>query len=123
MSRYPIRLLLFLSLLALSASSFFATASDPVINTVAGGGPNGIPALHANLQWPSNAIVDSQGRIYFTAWHRVYRLTPSGEVEAIAGVGGDRGFSGDGLPALNADLYYPSGLAFDATGNLFIADT
>jgi sugar lactone lactonase YvrE len=121
MSRNPTRLLIFISLLALSACICFATPST--INTVAGGGPNGIPALHSNLLWPSNAVVNSSGQVYFTAWHRVYRLTPAGDLEAIAGVGGDRGYSGDGLPALNADLYYPSGLAFDAAGNLFIADT
>ncbi len=51
------------------------------------------------------------------------RLSADGFVELIAGdKGGDDGFTGDGGPALQAKLNKPIGLAFDAKGDLFIAD-
>lgn len=53
--------------------------------------------------------------------HSVTRFDSEGTSRGIAG-GDLPGFAGDGGPATAAQLYYPSGLAFDASGNLFIAD-
>ena len=47
-------------------------------------------------------------------------LTP-GIISTVAGIG-TGGFSGDGSAATGADLYLPSGVAFDSAGNLYIAD-
>ena len=57
-----------------------------------------------------------------TYGHRVRKVTPDGTITTVAGTGGE-GFSGDGGPAINAELNGPDGLAFDAAGNLYIADT
>jgi hypothetical protein len=53
--------------------------------------------------------------------HRVRKVTPGGVISTVAG-NGTAGFSGDGGPATSARLYNPSGVAIDASGNLFIAD-
>ncbi len=46
---------------------------------------------------------------------------PNGIINTVAG-NGTNGFSGDGGAATNAELNLPTGVAVDATGNLFIAD-
>ena len=46
----------------------------------------------------------------------------SGIITTVAG-NGTRGYAGDNGPATNASLNSPSGVAVDALGNLFIADT
>ena len=44
-------------------------------------------------------------------------------ISTVAGVAGQRKYGGDGGPAVEADLDIPSGVAVDAQGNLYIADT
>ena len=46
----------------------------------------------------------------------------TGVITTVAGNGG-YGYSGDGGPATAAELGYPTGVAVDATGDLFIADS
>jgi hypothetical protein len=46
---------------------------------------------------------------------------PNGVITTVAG-NGTSGYSGDGGAATNASLYFPEGVAVDASGNLFIAD-
>ena len=46
----------------------------------------------------------------------------TGDIITVAG-NGTEGYSGDNGPAIDAELYYPSGVAVDAAGDLFIADT
>src|SRR5262249_52695032 len=54
--------------------------------------------------------------------HRVRKVTPNGLISTVAG-NGQFGFSGDGGPATSAQLNSPRGVAADAFGNLFIADS
>jgi len=54
--------------------------------------------------------------------NRVIRVTPSGQVFAVAGTGA-AGYTGDRGRAASATLNIPTGLAFDAKGNLYIADS
>ena len=49
-------------------------------------------------------------------------IEPSGTLTRIAGVG-SAGFSGDGGPAPEAELNFPTGLTLDAAGDLFISDS
>jgi sugar lactone lactonase YvrE len=74
--------------------------------------------------------VDPSGNIFYSASgkDRVSKLDPSGNITAVAGTappgyGGDPSFSGDGGPAVNAQLNTPAGIAFDASQNLYIADS
>ena len=55
--------------------------------------------------------------------HRVRKVTVStGIITTIAGTG-LTSYSGDNGPATSAALYFPSGIAVDSSGNLYIADT
>ncbi len=99
-----------------------------VITTVAGNGLRGFsgdngPAASASLYWPEGLAADASGNLYFAdTWnHRIRKITPGGTITTAAGTGGS-GFSGDGGPATSAMLFFPSGIAVDASGNLYIAD-
>ncbi|MDD5543122.1 MAG: NHL repeat-containing protein [Acidobacteriia bacterium] len=99
-----------------------------VITTVAGSGVAGFAgdggsATSARLNYPGAVTLDAAGNLFIsdTNNHRVRKVTPSGVINTVAG-NGTFGFSGDGGPAISAQLYLPHGLATDATGNLYIAD-
>ena len=103
---------------------------DGAIQTIAGGGatPPGnnaysAPATGTQLLQPRNVTLDSNGSLYISDFgaHRVYRVS-AGMLSAVAG-DGDGGFSGDGGSALAAQLNAPAGLALDAQGALYIADS
>lgn len=85
---------------------------------------DGGPALAASLNWPAALAFDRQGNLYVSDMlnHRIRRITPDGRIRTYAG-NGAKGFSGDGGPAAEAALNYPGGLAFDAAGNLYFADS
>ncbi|MBS1874187.1 MAG: SMP-30/gluconolactonase/LRE family protein [Acidobacteria bacterium] len=102
-------------------------ASNGVISTIAGGasagfaGDNG-PASAALLNGPTSISVDLSGAVYFadSGNHRIRRISPQG---VIATVAGSDPAAGDGGPSAKALLFQPSGVAFDSSGNLYIADT
>src|SRR5207244_6641849 len=54
--------------------------------------------------------------------HRVRRIDANGNITTVAG-NGEQGFFGDNGPATSAGLDTPTALAFDASGNLYIADS
>jgi DNA-binding beta-propeller fold protein YncE len=87
-------------------------------------GPLGFPAALGNLDHPQNTAVNAAGDVYVadTYNNRVVKVTPQGKVTAVAG-DGTAGYSGDGRPAAFAELNSPTGLAVDAHGNLYIADS
>lgn len=111
-------------LLTLLLVSFPALSQD-VITTAIGGGPNGIPALDANLYNPYGVAVDTSGNFYIASFnqHRVFKVNTSGTISVVAGSGA-AGYYGDGVTggAANASLYHPYAVAVDATGNVYIAD-
>jgi uncharacterized protein (TIGR03437 family) len=114
------------ALLAVTFAAHFAHAQGYTITTVAGGGtsiPPG-PAIGA-LVVPAGAAVDAAGNVYASdhAVHVVYKVSRSGNISIFAGTIQGFGYSGDGGPATSAELDIPAGLAFDAAGNLYIADS
>jgi sugar lactone lactonase YvrE len=95
-----------------------------IITTLAGGGigDNG-PATNANLSNPTGVVVDTNGNLFIADQenNRVCKVDTNGIITTVAG-NGTGTYAGDGGAATNASLYYPTGLALDGKGNLFIAD-
>ena len=103
--------------------------SAGVISTVAGTGwtgsrGDGGPAVEARLAFPRDVAVDGAGNLFIadTNNNRIRKVDAAGIISTVAGTG-DRGFSGDGGPAVEARLAFPRDVAVDGAGNLFIADT
>ena len=86
-----------------------------------GSGGDGVPASEVPIPRPLGVAVDPDGNVYVASSHRVLRIDGSGIITTIAGTG-DRGFNGDGGPAVAAQLGDPHGLSLDATGNFYMAD-
>jgi sugar lactone lactonase YvrE len=87
-------------------------------------GDNG-PAISAQLYYPRGVAVDTSGNVYIAdADNNRIRMVSAqtGVIKTIAGGSGSFSSLGDGGPATQAFLSYPFGLAFDAAGNLYIAD-
>jgi YD repeat-containing protein len=104
-------------------------APDGTISTIAGDGTPGFggdggPATRAQLREPHGVAVDADGNVYIADSdnHRIRMVSPAGTITTVAG-NGDPGFDGDGGPAASANLNYPVGVAVDAAGVLWIADT
>ena len=115
---------LFVSLLSGVAASPFALAQT--ISTFAGNGSNGFsgdggPAVAASIYGTTGIVTDAAGNIYFSDANnnRVRKVTPAGVITTIAGGGAGLG---EGGPATAAALHYPTGLTFDPSGNLYIAE-
>ncbi len=90
---------------------------------VAGFGGDGGAAVAARLNRPLSVAVDKAGNVYIADYFnsRIRRIGVDGVIRTIAG-NGQSGYSGDGGPAVNAALYFPSGVAVDGNGNVFVAD-
>src|SRR5947208_3349960 len=104
-------------------------AASRIMTTVASTGGGGFAgdggaATSASLNEPSGVALDASGNLYIADQfnHRIRKVAAaSGIITTMAG-NGNLGFAGDGGAATSASLYYPSGVALDASGNLYIAD-
>ncbi len=85
-------------------------------------GDNG-PATNAMLNTPLRVAFAPDGSLYVADFNdnRIRRIDAGGTITTVAGTGAP-GSGGDGGPAASAAFNQPSGVAFDAAGNLFIAD-
>ncbi len=112
----------------LAVGAWAAPVYGQVIDTVAGTAwffpTSTAQALSVPLGSLGFMAVDAQGNVYApdSANNIVVRLSPNGALTVVAG-NGNAGFSGDGGPATSASLFFPWGVALDAAGNLYIADT
>ncbi len=102
----------------------------PVITTIAGTGSYGYngdggPATSAMLYLPFGTAVDSSGNLFIADTYnsRIREVVKAtGTIVTVAGTG-NAPYNGDGGPATSSNIGRPSGVAVDANGNLFIADT
>jgi uncharacterized protein (TIGR03437 family) len=102
--------------------------TNGIITTIAGNGTAGYsgdggPATSAQLNYPGGLIVDQNGDIYVADDNNFrIRKISKGVITTVAG-NGVQGYSGDGGPALQAEFNGQFGVALDASGNLYIADS
>jgi trimeric autotransporter adhesin len=107
-------------------NKIYGVAADGSIRLTAGIGTigysgDGGPATAAQLDRPHGVAVDSAGNLYIadSRNHRIRRVTPAGIISTVAG-NGKEGSSGDGGQATKAKLSWPSAIAADSAGNLYI---
>ncbi|HEX5282501.1 MAG TPA: Ig-like domain repeat protein [Bryocella sp.] len=105
-------------------------AQSKLIATIAGTGNPGYSgdggsATQAAISTPGGLAIDGAGNIYFadSGNQVIRRIDVNGNITTVAGVPQRQGYSGDGGPATSAKLSLPEGIALDAAGDLYIADT
>lgn len=110
------------------------TATTIAGTGVAGFSGDGGPATAAQLNGPSSVALAADGSIYIadSGNNRVRRVALDGTISTVAGTGSTISnlnnpapacsFSGDGGPAVNAQLCEPAQVLFDSTGNLYVSD-
>ena len=100
------------------AITFVAGTGSP------GFGGDGGPATSAQLRNPFDIAVDAGDNLYIAdaGNSRIRKISADGLISTVAG-SGTPGFSGDGGPAVRAQLNNPRGVTLDTKGNLYISDT
>jgi hypothetical protein len=115
---------------------FLLSAKAQIISTIAGTGMQGYSGDHGSAKAASfyncqGIAADRSGNLYIADYwaHVVRKINPSGIITTVAGTGfgagsysGGGGFSGDNGPAIAAELNFPSALAVDTLGNIYICD-
>ena len=109
-----------------AGSGACATGPPPLNMSVCqnGFGGDGGPATEAILKYAAAVALDSAGNLYIadTINHRIRRVDESTKlIYTIAGTGVS-GFSGDGGPALAAEITFPAAIAVDRFGRVYFSD-
>ena len=118
------RILLSLLLATVTFSSIRAAEIHTVAGTgVKGSAGDGGLATAAQIDNPFGVTRGPDGSLWFCeyAGQRVCKITPDGKLHVVAG-SGQKGYSGDGGPALQATFNLPHEIRFDKKGDLFIVD-
>ncbi len=111
------------------SNPFNSAAVSGFITTVAGSAwtftnPSGLATTAPlGLGFTAGVAADAAGNFYIAdpPNHRVFKVTTGGVLSVVAGTG-LAGFTGDG-PATGNRLNFPSGVAVDSVGNVYISDT
>jgi trimeric autotransporter adhesin len=105
-------------------------AVSGIITTIAGNGTGGYsgdngPATSAELNSPQALALDVAGDLFIVDANnnRIRKVAAaSGMITTVAG-NGTAGYSGDNGPATSAEVSYPQGVAVDAAGDIYLADS
>ncbi|EFC42742.1 predicted protein [Naegleria gruberi] len=99
------------------------------IVTIAGTGEKGFsgdggPATSAQLDSPCGVFVSNNDEVYIVDYnnHRIRKILRNGIINTIAGTG-EEGFSGDGGPAINAQVNHPCGVFVSSTNEVYIMNS
>ncbi len=102
--------------------------SNGAITTFAGNGTNPAlfsgdngPAINAVLGLPFSVAVDRSDNVFIVAGG-VIRKVSNGAITTFAGIYGTTGYAGDNGPATSARFDYPTSVAVDASGSVYLAD-
>src|SRR5947199_2783588 len=116
MNRLPV-----LAVLLLAAS---AARADTLVLVAGGGdGPDGSPAAAAKVVQPFGVDFGPDGTAYIVEMakgERLRAINAKGELVTVAGVGGQKGYSGDGGPATKATFNGMHSLAVGGDGNVYL---
>ncbi|WP_238392460.1 NHL domain-containing protein [Paenibacillus antri] len=102
------------------------------IDTVAGTGVlgntgDGGPATSAQINTAYHVAVDDDGNLYIPIYlnHVIRKVDTAGNITTVVGTGVEASIfvpSGDGGPATSATLRFPTSVAFDSEGNMYITE-
>ena len=113
-----------------SNSCIRMVSAGGTITTLAGSGTYGYsgdggPADAAEMNFPIGLALDGSGNLYFADQNnnRIRRIDLADKTISTVAGSGIASYSGDGGAAASARLYGSNGLAFDSSGNLYIADS
>lgn len=103
--------------------------ADGIFEPFAGNGLNGphpttpAPALEVGTSFPHNIVFDSHGNLIIPdAAYYVWRVTPDGVAELIAGNGHLATSVSEGVPAKGTAIGYPNFVAVDGEDNVYFID-
>jgi sugar lactone lactonase YvrE len=112
---------------AILAASALVAAQTTI--TIAGTGSPGFsgdggPSVEAQINNPYGLVIGPDGALYFCEIgnHRVRRIDLKTKIISTVAGSGKKGYSGDGGPALEADLNEPYEVRFDGAGNMYFAE-